>query len=854
MDTPLNNAARPIGAWLAPPLAEAVASEIAAAGGREVFLVGRLDSEGRVTEAEVAARGTEGAVPAVAQAARQGDLVIHNHPSGRLEPSGADLEVASRLGADGIGFAIVDNDCRSIYIVVEPHTAEPMRPLDLKEIEAFFGPDGALARVLEGYELRRAQVEMALAAAGSFNEKRVVVIEAGTGVGKSLAYLVPAILWATRNRRRVAVSTNTINLQEQLIGSDLPVLEAAGLEFRAVLAKGRRNYACLRKADEVRAEPDLFAENDGEIATLRDLAEWSFRSADGSLSDLTPPPPGALWEEIATEADDCTRARCSFYNECHFYRARRRTASADLLIVNHHLLFADLALRQALGTESGTAVLPSYSRLIIDEAHHVEEVATAHFGTKVTSVGLQRQMGRLQSRRRAVRGLLPLLMKHLAPLAEGNPQAQRALQRIETEVRPALAMAAETVPRLFSGLARAAEGLIPKGTGERRLRLTEEVESEPGWEQDGRESCRAIRSELQTLTTALERLLRDLNPLLEEFRDELESPAVDLAAIAGRLVAVSSALGRFAEPQDVESEATVRWLEIAPGRGELRRLTLASAPIEVGPHLARTLFGMVEGAVLSSATLAVEGSFDFIAARLGLDRLESGRLVADVLPSPFRHERQVDFLIPDDFPDPTEAAHEAAVAGLLEPAIEAAGGRTLVLMTSYAALRRLHERLAASLSRAGIQVRRQGEAPRTDLLDALRGGAGEALLATDSFWEGIDVRGEALSLLALTRLPFRVPTDPVLQARAEQLEREGGNPFNDLLVPMAVLKFKQGMGRLIRHREDRGVALVLDPRILRKAYGRSFLHSLGWGEPAVVPTAAALARIREWFGNRERTE
>jgi ATP-dependent DNA helicase DinG len=262
-------------------------------------------------------------------------------------------------------------------------------------------------------------------------------------------------------------------------------------------------------------------------------------------------------------------------------------------------------------------------------------------------------------------------------------------------------------------------------------------------------------------------------------------------------------------------------------------------------------FGAVEGALLSSATLAVGGNFEFISARLGLDRLERGRVVAEVLTSPFVHARQVELLIPEDFPEPTEAEHEAALASLLEPAIVAAGGRTLVLVTSYGSLRRIHDMLAGSLADKGIRLRRQGEAPRTELLQSLRAGAGEALLATDSFWEGIDVRGEALSLLALARLPFRVPSEPVLQARAERLEREGEKAFTELLLPMAVLKFKQGMGRLIRHREDRGVALVLDPRILRRSYGRMFLDSLGWGDPVVVTSEEALTRVQNWFTSQQ---
>jgi len=849
-DGALREAGEAASGRLAESAVERVKAEIAAAGGREVFFIGRIGPEGLVDEIEVAARGTEGAVPAIALGARSGDLVLHNHPSGRVHPSEADLDVAARLGGDGIGFAITDNDCAQVYVVVEPHRTEAAEPLDLEEVAAFFAPDGPLAGVLVGYEPRQAQVEMALAAAGAFDGGRVVVIEAGTGVGKSLAYLLPAVMWARRNRRRVAVSTNTINLQEQLVGSDLPLLAEAGLEFEAVLVKGRRNYACLRKAEEVRAEPDLFAESEAETETLRGLAQWAFGSTDGSLADLTPVPPNGLWEEIATQADDCTRTRCSWYNECHFYRARRRAASADLLIVNHHLLFAYLALRQALGGETGTAVLPSYGNLVLDEAHHIEEVATSHFGGQVSSVGLQRQLGRLQSRRRTSRGLLPLLLRHLAPLGSGDPQAQRALDRLEQEVRPTVMKTHEEIPALFADLARSVERLLPRGSRENRLRLTEEVESDPGWAELGREHTRALQHRLSDLTTTLERLLRDLDPIRETYRQDLDSPFIDIAAVTGRLTAASAALGRFIEPEDVASEASVRWLESAPGRGSTPRLTLAVAPIDVGPHLARSVFGSVEGALLTSATLAVDGDFEFVRDRLGLGLLEPGRLVTEVLPSPFDHSEQVAFLIADDLGDPDEDQHGAEVAAVLGSAIGAAGGRSLVLLTSHGALRRLHDRLAAPLAEKGIRLRRQGEAPRADLLDRLRDGSGEALLATDSFWEGIDVRGEALSLIAMTRLPFRVPTDPVLVARAERLEREGGNAFTDLLVPMAVLKFKQGMGRLIRHREDRGVALLLDPRILRRTYGRTFLDSLGWGEPEVLDSEATVERVREWFSSR----
>ncbi len=849
--TPLKRSTRPAREWFEPAVARAVAAEIAAAGGSEVFFVGRLSDAGVIVEAEVAARGSREAVPVIARAVRPGEIVLHNHPSGSLAASGPDLEIAAAFGSDGIGFAIIDNDCRNIYVVVEPGRADEIRPVDLAEVEAFFAPGGPLSRTLPGYEPRTVQSHMALAAAGAFNDGRVVLVEAGTGVGKSLAYLVPAVLWACRNHRRVVISTNTINLQEQLLGSDLPVLEEAGLEFRAVLVKGRRNYVCLRKVDEVRLEPDLFAELDGDVTELERLITWAGRSEDGSLADLRPPPPERVWEKVATESDDCARARCPWFNECRFYRARRRAATADLLIVNHHLLFTDLALRQALGPTGNTAVLPAYSHVIIDEAQHVEETATSHFGTDISSVGVQRQIGRLQHRTRSTRGLLPVLQRVLLPLVEKDPQAARALDRLETAVRPACRQAAEEVAAHFSHLDRALQPLLTASGPETRLRLTEAVESDPAWGEDARVTCQALRRELARLVEELEKLLRDIEPLRDEYADDLDSPRLDIAASTGRLSRAAAALARFTEPDDSDAES-VRWIETSPRRRGTARVVLATAPIEVGPQLARACFETVEGALLCSATLAVDGDFGYTATRLGLDRLESGRVVADLLPSPFRYDEQTLFMVVDDLPLPDQEGQEEAMADLLTEAIAAAGGRTLVLTTAWGALRRLHERLAEPLAARGVTLRRQGQAPRADLLESLRTGEGQALLATDSFWEGIDVRGEALSLVALTRLPFRVPSEPVLQARAERLEREGGNAFTELLLPMAVLKFKQGMGRLIRHRNDRGIALVLDPRIVRRAYGKTFVASLGWGAPEPVPAREALERIREWFEEEAR--
>ncbi len=396
-------------------------AEIAAAGGREVTVVARGEGEGVLTTVRVVARGTVDAVLAVPGSATRGEMLLHNHPSGVLDPSAADLSVAARLHDGGVGFAIVDNAVTACYVVVEVPRARRLARLDPPAVADLLGDGGAVARALGAFEDRPSQRDMAAYIADTYNDGGVALLEAGTGVGKSFAYLVPALVWARDNSERTVVSTNTINLQEQLVGKDLPILARAlatpSHTPTFALLKGWRNYLCLARLDQARAAPEVLFERE-RAAELEALAAWAARTGDGSLADLPDEPSAEVWDSVAAESDLCTRLKCPRFETCFLFQARRRAAEADVVVVNHHLLASDLAVRLASDNWLEAAVLPPYRRLVVDEAHHLEDVAAGHLGAQVSSLGVHRLLTRLE---RHGRGLLPSLAGECARAGGSTP-------------------------------------------------------------------------------------------------------------------------------------------------------------------------------------------------------------------------------------------------------------------------------------------------------------------------------------------------------------------------------------------------------------------------------------------------
>jgi ATP-dependent DNA helicase DinG len=826
---------------LAPAVRALLHAEIAAAHGREVSFVVRADPNGTIVEARVVARGTVDAVLALPGVAERGDMLLHNHPSGVLEPSGADLAVAARLHDAGVGFGIVDNAVTALYVVVECPRARAIVRLDPVAVAALLAETGPVARALGGttFEDRPGQRDMAAYAADVYNDGGIALLEAGTGVGKSFAYLVPALEWARANGERTIVSTNTINLQEQLVGKDLPILaralSAGDRPVTFALLKGWRNYLCLARLDQARAGQDsLF--DDARGAELESLAAWAARTGDGSLADLTEEPSSDVWDAVAAESDLCTRLKCPHFDRCFLFQARRRAAEADVVVVNHHLLASDLAVRIASDNWQEAAVLPPYRRLVIDEAHHLEDVAAQHLGTQVSMLGVQRLLGRLE---RNGRGLLPTLAAELASADDLLAAASRDL--LTQSLLDALTAARRGAEELFGRLARRLEtepGTAPV------LRLTDAFADDSVW-------IEGLGVALENLLIAFGRLRDGVETIAD--RLSLDDPAERRAQLVGelrgvvrRLDSAAEALKAALQPPPAASSSSVRWLE-RRGR-KTPNVTLASVPLDLAPILKDALFDRVETAVLTSATLAAGGEFTFLEERLGLARPPSRVTIREVLPSPFDFASQCVFGIPTDIPEPRddEAGHDASVARILVELAHASDGGIFALFTSHGALRRTADAVRGRLGgRWPLLV--QGDGQRDQLLRRFREAGSAILLGTDSFWEGVDVPGRALRVLILAKLPFKVPTEPLTAARLERLTDAGVDGFTHYLVPHAALKLKQGFGRLIRSKTDVGAVVLLDRRVVTKRYGGMILEGLPPASKAIGDWADVRRVLEEFF-------
>ncbi len=619
------------------------------------------------------------------------------------------------------------------------------------------------ARALPGYEPRVPQLQMARLVARGLEEGRHVIAEAGTGTGKSLAYLVPAIGHAVREGRRVLVSTGTIALQEQLVGKDIPFLQQhLGVQFRAALAKGKGNYLCKQRLDEEQAQP-AFALDEAAQAILR----WSKATETGDKSDLPFAPNGA-WDMVCAD-DSCTGRKCGYYDTCFYYQAKRRLEEAHVVVCNHALFFADMKVRLASGGAAG--VLPPAATVVFDEAHHLEQAAIGALGTEASN----RRLGWLVRRIRKSEwftGLEQADMRQvgqlLQQLEEENDRVFGLALSLKPDGEQAYRLPADALDRLETG--RLLDGLGA---------LWRLVEPAPGVDYGRLDEQQAKR--------------RKLADLVEGLRADL------VTILRGQ-------------------EEAVSWAEVEERQGRDARVILHSTPISVAERLREHLFRNNATAVLASATISAGGRFDYLRQRIGLDdALEM------VVASPFDYWDQCQLYVATHLPEPGERGWLEAAIPVIEQLLHASRGRAFVLCTSYRTMEEIHRALA---SRLPWRCLKQGEAPKGRLIEEFKRDVSSILFATASFWEGVDVQGEALSLVIIDKLPFSVPSDPVAQARAEAVEARGGSAFMELSVPEATIRFKQGFGRLIRSRADRGVVAVLDKRLITKRYGQTFLRSL----------------------------
>ena len=864
---------------LAPAAARVIRGEIARAGGREVSFLAEVSGKRVISNPRAVARGNRSAVLAVARDAPEGGIMIHNHPGGELEPSDADLAVAARIHERGLGTAIVNNATTRMYVVVEPPRARRVEPLPVGELSDLLSPRGPLAS-LPAYEDRPGQRDMLRFVAARFNEGGVGLVEAGTGTGKSLAYLVPAARWAVRNRERAVVSTNTINLQEQLVGKDLDIVRGVvGEDFKWALMKGRANYVSIRRAHlAADSAPDLFP--DDRSAELEALLDWIDRTEDGSRGDLPFVPSGDVWDEVRSDTDACLRAKCPHFQRCHFQRARRATAGADVVVVNHALFFSDLAVRIATENFGDAAVLSAYKRVIFDEAHHVEDAATARLGAETTRAGMFRALSRVDRRGK---GILASIARRLARVPS-SVTARRLGERIDGRTRGLVDEARAACNGFFDVIEPWAKGRAGRGA----LRLGRPAKpGDPGGPEPADEPT--VAESLERVLVTVGDLARELGALAEQLEDQddvldaVEGRLLDLRGSRTRLENIDRALRFCLLPAAPDGPPLVRWLEVRrSGVRRLVNLVFAAAPVELGPTLATHLFANIETAVLTSATLATDTDFNYIRGRLGLGGVAAAgspgrrgralpagalaesladppdsdlRVTESVVDSPFDHATQSLLAIPTDLPGPRDRdaadSQHRATARVIHDVAVITGGGVFALFTSHAALRAA----AAGLRERGAEGRWplfvQGEGDRSALLRDFTRSGDAVLLGTASFWEGVDVPGRPLRALVIQKLPFRVPSEPMTEARIEAMEERGENSFRGYMVPDAAMRLKQGVGRLIRTRTDCGAVVMLDDRLLTKRYGRHFLDALPPMPVAKGRWAEVRGRVEEFY-NRER--
>jgi ATP-dependent DNA helicase DinG len=799
--------------------AQSLREAISQAGGCEVFAILRREQgQALFDEVQLLARGNEGAVPALVGRVRWGDLTLHNHPSGQLQPSQADLNLASIMGELGVGSVIVDNLVARAYVVVEPVAEPKTQQVPESEVAALFASSGALETALSNFELRPGQVTMASAVMGAINEGRHLVVEAGTGTGKSLAYLMPALRWAAINKKRVVVATRTIALQEQLIFKDIPLARKLMSEApHASLIKGRSNYVCLRKMHEaLNVQAELWDDGDSKVQKeIADLAAWVVETGSGDKSQLPFLPSQAAWERISSESDMCLGNRCPFFAQSPFFRSRREAARSGLLVVNQALLFSDLAVRLGSNNYQAAAVMPPYDVVILDEAHALEEVATGHFGQSFSSVGLRMAVSRLLNLRGS--GGLLARIEHLC-LGRGW---QERLQELEEELLPAFRDARDL---LFVALDRVTqdlhEALNPGREREVVLWLDQRLLGTPGLEA-ARTGSADIFAELLRMVSCLKGVLAKLKawdagndpPLLEGMIIELE-------ARGQRLEQQQAAIRQFALPLP---EDLIPWVDLSHSRHQRPEFAYTISPLSVAAMLQKALFEPFHSVVMTSATLDLKDDFAFFRTRTGLDSIKRS-LSSLSVPSPFDFQSQARMAIAQPwFGDLPESRLTGRLAELIADLHPRMAGGTLVLFTSYGMLNGVASALEPMLHAQGAPLLVQGKMHRSHLIQRLKETHG-VLLGTDSFWEGIDLPGTSLTKLVICKLPFPQMGEPVFQARSHQLDRSGKSSFLHLSLPLAMLKFKQGVGRLIRSRADRGIILVTDGRLQEKAYGRKFLQ------------------------------
>ena len=800
-----------------------IRSEIASSNENEVFFVGEINHDGKVTSVSVGSRGNLHSVPVNQDLKRKGSVLIHNHPGGNLTPSDADLSVAAVSSENAQGFYIINNDVTEIYVVVEPVLPKVIKKLDVDDAAFYISKDGPLAKINENFEERLSQIELLKNIAKTFNQNKTGVFEAGTGVGKSYDYLIPSILWAVPNNERVVISTGTINLQQQLCLKDIPqAIKITGKPVKFILMKGRQNYICKRRLQDALNSKDLFENNDD----LDRIAQWQDSCDTGSKSELSFLPSESVWNRINSESDACMALRCPYYSQCFVMKVKKEASAANILVVNHHLLFADIESRLHGAGYDDAVVLPPYKRIIFDEAHGIETAATSFFSESFNRFKILKPLNLLyRKKKNSAMGFL-FSVSMLSKEEEKSFQAYQMISKIKSDLT--------NLETLALDLCIQENNLWLNPLTFRNFQPVLSM-------------CQTLAKDISVFTSLV---LEVLDGVPEDDRD---IPYFwETKVLNRRLSDYSVILNDFFMWE--EKPDKVFWLQKKNLPSDMQKddelnfyINFIETPLDIAPLMNQGIFEPMDSVVCTSATLKTGRDFSYWLRHNGLYFSDSDEVLQGEFFSPFPYKENMIFLVPKDIPFPDEPDFQIYVENVLKNLILKAKGRTLVLFTSYESLRLSYNNIFSTMLANRIKLLRQGADDNARILKNFKDDVSSVLFATDSFWQGVDVPGESLSQVIIVKLPFTVPNDPVFKARSEAIRKKGGNSFMELSVPEAIIKFRQGVGRLIRKNTDKGTVVVLDRRIYEKQYGSLFLANVPECKKYYEPVSKILDIIEEFL-------
>jgi len=777
----------------------------------EVTFIGFLSRDGLVSEVDVLAYGNDNSAPVILQDVLKGDVLIHNHPALShedikevLRPSDADISIAAEISPKRVGFYIIDNNCEYVNIIYKP---QPRYYLKEEEILSIFSSDGLLQKNIFNFEPRSEQQELVGYIARAINDSKILVSEAGTGTGKSLAYLIPASIWALKNKKRVIVSTYTINLQNQIANKDMLIVERVVQEYTnekinySVLI-GRGNYLCKRKLNEIINDKEKFQtlfSDENEIKTLIKIEEWSRKTETGIIGEIPFVVEYEIKEEIASESMSCMRKKCQYYQECFYQCARLEAEKADILIVNHSLVFS------SIDEESKRIGLPFFSGIIFDEAHHLEDCALKSLSKDFSIQGLLYNLRKLYHTKNEKKlGLLVLLEK--------KSGLSRYVE-IQQSFEEVIAMIEALIQKLTSFIIEGKEILKDWLVETNLLGIDDEFSNSSEFS--------ILIEKLGEIFEILGKLISKVEDLIDEIRQrEISLEVFDLLNyISSRILVLNESLNNYDLIFNSETDINfVKWIEVTK-----RNIRFVYSPLEVGDFLASSIFSKKDFVIFTSATIMINGKFDYFETGIGLPLSTNREKIECFFPSPFDYANQAEIYILDKTSSHKEVSLEKL--NIMKELVFVSKGGALLLFTSYKRMEDYFTILKDEFIDKGIIVQKQGDETREFLLNRMISLENCVLFATSSFWEGIDIPGYNLRLVIIEKIPFDSLSDPIYKAKTKLLEYKGLNSFVIYSIPRAVLRLKQGIGRLIRTKSDKGIIAILDERIKTKNYGKTFINS-----------------------------